>query len=48
MAEMDNFVFGEVVNAAKAVGITSEEVEKYREEHNCTTQEALTALIAEK
>ena len=44
----DGFVFGEMVNGAKGLGITSADVEKYREEHNCSTQQALAALIAEK
>ncbi len=44
----NGFVFGEIVNAAKALGITSKEVDDYREEHRCTTIEALEALIAAK
>ncbi len=44
----DGFVFGQMVNGAKGLGITREEVNKYRDEHNCSTQQALAALIAEK
>ena len=46
--ENNGFVFGQMVNAAKSLGITSEEVEKYREEHECTSEEALEQLIAQK
>lgn len=48
MPENDGFVFGELVNAAKNLGIKNEEVVAYREEHKCTTQKALEALIAAK
>ena len=44
----DGFVFGELVNAAKNLNIKNEEVKKYREEHNCSTQKALEDLIAAK
>ncbi len=48
MAEKNGFVFGQVVNAAKILGITSEEVENYKREHKCSTAEALETLIAER
>lgn len=48
MVERNGFVFGQVVNAAKILGITSKEVEAYREENKCTTAKALQDLIAQR
>ncbi|MCR4842480.1 MAG: hypothetical protein K5840_04345 [Eubacterium sp.] len=48
MPNHDGFVFGELINAAKALGIKSEDVVAYRSEHNCSTQQAVEALIASK
>ncbi len=48
MWEMSGFVLSQVVSASKALGITSDDVERYREEHKCNTQKALDRLIAER
>ena len=46
--ENNGFVFGQLVIAAKALGVTSEEVASYQEEHHCSPAEALQQMIASK
>ncbi len=47
-SNMDNQMFNQVLMGAKALGITSEEVEEYMKEHKCSAAEALDACIARK
>lgn len=47
-AGMSGFVMAGIVSGSRALGITSDEVEQYKNDHHCNTESALMALIAER